>query len=152
MRALTPTAAAKARAEKAPALTERQFMTNLIRDARQMGWGIAANSQAKLDAELAAYGQPAEPIEGLIFHPGFSLGSESGWPDLVLVRRRDRRLIFAELKSDIGKVTARQEAVLELLRAFAHDPETALPDRGDVWIQVFVWRPADWPEIVEVLR
>jgi hypothetical protein len=39
-----------------------------------------------------------------------------GWPDLVLVRERDRRLIFAELKADDGKLTD-QQLVLEALRA-----------------------------------
>jgi hypothetical protein len=46
------------------------------------------------------------PLDGLIFHPRYSLGSEPGWPDLTLVRRRDRRLIFAELKSREGRRVA----------------------------------------------
>lgn len=40
-----------------------------------------------------------------------------GWPDLVLVRERDRRLIFVELKAAGGKLTADQERVLGVLRA-----------------------------------
>lgn len=73
-----------------------------------------------------------------------------GWPDLVLVRTRDRRLIFAELKADDGKTTPDQDRVLELLGMlhFAADednPYTAT-------VQVHVWRPRDFDSMVKVLR
>lgn len=74
------------------------------------------------------------PVQG-------SLGK--GWPDLVLLRVRDRRLIFAELKADIGKVSAEQEAVLDMLGVLTDlAPE----------IEVRVWRPADFDRITEILR
>jgi hypothetical protein len=83
-----------------------------------------------------------------------------GWPDLVLVRPRDHRLIFAELKRDGAKTTAEQERVLGVLRALAvgsgrvalsHTVAgTADEDRLPT-IRVVVWRPADWPEIERVL-
>ena len=38
-----------------------------------------------------------------------------GWPDLVLVRTRDRRCLFLELKADGGKLTPDQKAVLDTL-------------------------------------
>lgn len=59
-----------------------------------------------------------------------------GWPDLTLWR--DDRLIFAELKSDTGKTTPEQEAVLASLRLIpcAH---------------VAVWRPADIDAVVAAL-
>ena len=38
-----------------------------------------------------------------------------GWPDLVLVRIRDRRVVFAELKAQAGSLTAEQKSVLETL-------------------------------------
>lgn len=60
----------------------------------------------------------------------------AGWPDLVLVR--PPRLIFAELKSEIGTVKPRQLEWLEVLRL--------LPQA-----EVFVWRPSDWDSLVEVL-
>ena len=57
-----------------------------------------------------------------------------GWPDLVLVRER---VIFAELKSDKGKLSPEQDWVLgELRRAGA---------------EVYVWRPRDRDEIGAVL-
>ena len=72
----------------------------------------------------------------------------AGWPDLVLVRPRDRRLIFAELKADGAKVTPDQERVLEVLQSLTFGTLTLDWPR----IQVFVWNPSDWPEIERVLR
>ena len=98
--------------------------------------GVDATSIAawrSLNEELAAYGQPPDPLGGLVFHPRFSVGSEPGWPDLVFIRRRDRRLMFRELKTDKGRVTDRQAAVLELLAACGLDAG--------------VWRPADMERI-----
>jgi hypothetical protein len=59
------------------------------------------------------------PVEG-------PLGA--GWPDLVLVRVRDRRLLFVELKRELGQVSADQAAVLAALGAVA---------------EAVVWRPSD---------
>jgi hypothetical protein len=69
------------------------------------------------------------PVEG-------PLGA--GWPDLVLVRVRDQRLLFVELKRELGQVTADQAAVLAAL--------------GEV-AEAVVWRPSDLSDghIQEVL-
>lgn len=69
--------------------------------------------------------------------------SMKGFPDLVLVR--GRRLIFAELKSDkkSSKPSPDQEIWLEALREVA---------RYWVDMEVYLWRPRDWPEIVEELQ
>ena len=53
-------------------------------------------------------------------------------PDLCLVR--GRRLIFAELKTEKGRLTPAQEAWLEAFKAL----------RSTAPIEVYVWRPADW--------
>src|SRR5689334_7617535 len=60
----------------------------------------------------------------------------AGWPDLVLARARDRRLIFAELKSDAGRLSDEQERVLEVLRSL----EYYSPDSQTPWVEVHVWR------------
>ena len=57
-----------------------------------------------------------------------------GWPDLVLVRER---IIFAELKSEKGKVSLEQDFVLEELRRAG--------------AEVYVWRPSDRDKIGKVL-
>jgi len=67
------------------------------------------------------------------YHPWISLHSPSGWPDVVAVKAGEP-LILAELKTAVGRVTPLQQAWLDLLRQ-AHS------------VEVYVWRPSDWPEI-----
>lgn len=62
--------------------------------------------------------------------------SVSGWPDLLCWR--PGRVIALELKSDTGRVTPEQRRVLASLTAAGIDAR--------------VVRPADWVELVEVLR
>lgn len=61
--------------------------------------------------------------------------SNPGFPDLVLVRDR---VIFAELKTQRGRIGTAQASWLLGLRAAG---ATAV-----------VWRPSDWPEVQEVLK
>ena len=79
-----------------------------------------------------------------------------GWPDLVLVRERDRRLIFAELKGEDGRLSDEQYRVLDVLRSLA---SPMLADRAIAGveiavprIEVHIWRPSDFDRIVEILR
>ena len=60
----------------------------------------------------------------------------SGFPDLVLVRPPD--VLFAELKSEKGRLTPNQRNWQEAL--------SECPG-----VRYFLWRPRDWPEIVWVL-
>ncbi len=65
-----------------------------------------------------------------------------GFVDLVLVGAD--RIIFAEIKSEKGKLSREQEHWLEGLSKVA-----AVTDR----VRVCVWTPADWPErVLEVLQ
>jgi hypothetical protein len=85
-----------------------------------------------------------------------------GFPDRVLVRARDRRLIFAELKRDKRAggggwaVQSEQAAWLEDLRAVsdrgAAHAYADLPDGHPGLVEVFVWRPSDLERVKEVLR
>ena len=118
--------------------TEAGFQSHVLRIARDLGWGIPQAAWQRVQEEAAQYGVEPPPMDGLAYHTRYSLGSDAGWPDLVLVRRADRRLLFAELKTDRGRVSARQSAVIELLR--------------HVGAEVHLWRPADLPEIGEILR
>lgn len=61
-----------------------------------------------------------------------------GWPDLTLVHVRTKRLIVRELKSDTGKLTDAQRSWLRDLDA--------------VGVDVDVWRPRDWDDIVRSLQ
>jgi hypothetical protein len=71
----------------------------------------------------------------LTYHTRDSRRSTPGYPDLTLVR--GERLIFAELKTDKGVLRPEQRVWLEAL-------ETA-------GVEVHVWRPKDWLEIMAAL-
>ncbi len=89
---------------------EKQFMAAVLDLARWMGWRT--------------------------YHPWDSRRSASGWPDLTLVR--DERLLFAELKTERGRLSGAQQEWIDALRRAGCD--------------VRVWRPMDWPEIEQTLQ
>lgn len=72
--------------------------------------------------------------------------SPAGFPDLVLVR--NGRLIFAELKTAKGRLTADQTGWLAALG----DVERAVDGWVEKFVRVYVWRPSDWPQIEQVLK
>lgn len=69
------------------------------------------------------------------YHTHDSRHSAGGFPDLVLVR--SPRLIFAELKTEKGKVSEEQMKWLNELEGTS--------------TEVYLWRPSNWDEIQEVL-
>ena len=81
----------------------------------------------------------AEVLGWRVFHCWNSLHSPAGMPDLILCR--PPRLIFMELKSDKGKVTAAQQAWLDDL--------AQIPG-----IETMVVRPLFWyaGQVEELLR
>ena len=66
-----------------------------------------------------------------IYHTFFSVRSAPGFPDLTLCR--PPRLLFVEVKTDMGKLTIEQDDWLARLRACG--------------ARALVWRPVDWPSI-----
>lgn len=101
------------------------FRAEVTKLFRQYGW---ASGYADVDE-----------LPGLAFHVSSAMHQpEKGWPDLVLLRRRDRRALFRELKGEDKELAPRQAAVLDLLRACGQDAG--------------VWRPSDMPAIIETLR
>lgn len=103
------------RAEKAPPLTEKAFQRQVVELAKLLGWRC--------------------------YHPFLSKWSERGFPDLTLVR--GQRLVFAELKTDHGKVSSFQAEWQGLL---------AEVSRGNPGVEVYLWRPADFDAIQAALR
>lgn len=71
------------------------------------------------------------------YHTHNSLYSPAGFPDCVMVR--GDRLIFAELKRENGKPSIEQTHWLQIL--------ATIPS-----IEVYLWKPQDWDEIVKVLK
>jgi hypothetical protein len=74
-----------------------------------------------------------------IYHTWNSFRSTEGFPDNIMVHEKKKRLIVAELKSETGKVTDKQQEWLDAFRA--------LP-----WVEVYLWRPADFDEAWEILK
>jgi hypothetical protein len=73
----------------------------------------------------------------LYFHVADARKSPYGFPDTVVVR--GERLLFAELKMPEKKPTPTQQRWLDGLAQVTQ-------------VSVALWRPDDWPQIVEVLR
>lgn len=92
------------------ALTEKQWQQRVLDYAALRGW--------------------------MSYHTFDSRRSTPGFPDLVLLR--DRRLVFAELKTDTGRLSVAQAEWLDALLLATRE--------------VYTWRPADWPEVMETLR
>jgi hypothetical protein len=71
----------------------------------------------------------------LCYHTHDSRRSAAGYPDITLVR--GSKLIFAELKSDRGRLTAEQRAWLGALRSAGADARVVRPsDLEDVVIML----------------
>jgi hypothetical protein len=71
-------------------------------------------------------------------HAWTSVHSPAGYPDLTAVR--GTRLVYCELKSATGTVTPAQQGWLHALGGVTQRPD------------VYLWRPEDLDEALEVLR
>lgn len=91
-------------------LTEKQFQTQVVELATYYGWEH--------------------------FHPYEMRRSDPGWPDLTLARTPE--VLFAELKTDRGRLTDAQRFWIELLRSCGQE--------------VHVWRPRDFEYVHRRLR
>lgn len=99
-----------ARAALRSSITEKDFQTSVLMLAGVRGWST--------------------------YHTFDSRRSAPGFPDLVMVRDHD--LIFAELKSEAGKVTDNQARWLDKL------------DHACI-VHAELWRPSSWPNIEAAL-
>jgi hypothetical protein len=89
--------------------SEKEFMEQVIACARWHAW--------------------------LVYHPWDSRRSASGYPDLTLVHRGQRRLIFAELKREDGNLSIAQQGWRDALTAYGADFR--------------IWRPSLWESEIE---
>jgi len=71
------------------------------------------------------------------YHTYDSRRSTAGFSDHTMVRQG--RLIFAELKTQKGIVRKSQKEWLDMLREVEH-------------LEVYLWRPSDWPLIESILK
>ena len=99
---------------------ERELQSQVVQLARLLGWRVYHSRPAQY-----ADGRWTTPITG-----------DTGLPDLILCK--PPRLIFAELKSEQGRLS---DAQRQWLHALDHCPN----------VEVYVWRPSDWELIVSIL-
>ena len=96
--------------EKKPTVSETQFLKSVVSVAEDGGW--------------------------LVYHTYDSRRSQAGFPDLVMTQAG--RTIFAELKSEKGRIKSSQQRWLD-----------ELEKTGGV--EVFLWRPSDMDDVVKKL-
>lgn len=112
-----------------PEENERDFMKRVITWAVMNGWLVCHISDRPPNLESFDFRQ-----------------FEVGFPDLVMTR--DGVLIFAELKSQKGRIQKTQQLWIDALR----EVEVHAMDAHDFfWVRTVIWRPADWPEIEKLL-
>ncbi len=100
-------------------VSEEQFMKQIIELAHYCGWRIA-----HFRPSLSQSGKWHTAVQA----------DGKGFPDLVMVRDK---VIFAEVKSDKGKLSVDQKEWLVNLGRVA---------------ETYIWKPENWNEIVEQLR
>ena len=109
-------------------MTEAQFQRSVIELAQLNGWKVAhfrtaQNSKGAWRTPVAADG--------------------AGFPDLVLVKDR---VIFAELKTNRGRVRPEQRAWHDALT------EARVKAQSTGVVDAVVWRPKDWDDILATLN
>lgn len=102
-------------------ISENELQGFVMQTAKTGGW-VATHFRAARSAQ--GY---RTPLQG-----------DAGFPDTVLVHGGLRRCIFAELKSEKGRLSPGQKQWIETLRM--------VPD-----VETYVWRPSDMQEILRVL-
>lgn len=102
-------------------MTEAQFQQQIIDLAHLYGWRVA-------------HFRPAWSKDGQRCMTAVQADG-AGWPDLTLVK--GSRLIFAEIKSDKGRISPDQQGWLDALQKTR--------------AEVYLWRPDDWPQVQEIL-
>lgn len=108
-------------------MLEKDFQKEVIRLANMFGWRVAHFRTA-----MNGRGHYMTPVAA----------DGKGFPDLCLVRRRTfaraKRVLFAELKGPDGRLSA--------------DQKEWIADLEDAGAEVYVWKPKDIDEIMQVLR
>jgi hypothetical protein len=105
--------------------TEAEFTREVLALARRHGW-------------RSFHARPGRTNKGWRTPVA---GDGKGFFDLVLAK--DLSVIFAELKTNVGRLSPEQAAWVEALRPLSEASENVL---------VAVWRPRDWETIERVLE
>jgi hypothetical protein len=142
-------------------IRESSFQARVIVAARMNGWRIDFGDTQEIHEGTSIYRWLAFFFRGktekvqkyllgkrqdlftLAYHTHDSRYSQPGFPDLVLVHPRKKRIIFAELKRDDEYPTTEQR----LWAAALSCVEEEAPD----YISYRLWKPRCWRDIIEDL-
>lgn len=132
-------------------VSEKEWQRTVVEAAQALGWTVAHFRAARTGS-----GGWATPVQA----------DGAGFPDLVCVR--GPRLIFAELKARAGRLSVDQRAWLDALglvsQATRYAADVAMgedllepnlsheADYRGCGVEVYVWKPVDWPEVERTLR
>jgi hypothetical protein len=105
-------------------ISEDTFQQHVLNVAEDNGW-LRAHFRTVRIARADGSFYYATPVQA----------DGEGFPDLVLVRER---IIYAELKSEIGILRPEQEVWKKAIEAAGGE--------------YYLWRPSDWAEINKILR
>lgn len=105
--------------------SERAFQAQVIAYARLMGWRVRHDAATNAPRACRHCKAPLRLPR-----------NEAGFLDLLLIRRP--RIVWAELKSERGRLTEAQRAEIAELRSCGQEAH--------------LWRPSDWREIERILR
>jgi len=117
-----------------PRISEAQFMRQIVEYAELLRWHVFHDRATNQRTTCA--GCKARLLCANCQRPARVVRNTAGMLDLILIRRP--RVIWAELKSDRGKLTPDQLTVFCELRASGQE--------------AYVWRPKDFPTIERILR
>ncbi len=98
---------------------EEVFVAHVVQLAQMNGW-------------MVAHFRPARTAQGW----RTAMTGDKGFPDIVAAR--DGVHVFAELKTDKGRLSHEQANWLDNLKGNGQ--------------HVYLWRPGDWEQIVDVFR
>ena len=107
-----------------PALSEKRWQAQVVSLATALGWRVRHDAATNAPRRCSACGEVRRLPR-----------NAPGALDLILIRRP--RIVWAELKTDDGKLTPEQEREIDDLRACGQE--------------VWVWRPGDLDSIAKVL-
>lgn len=145
-----------------PRKTEASFQAKLLHTARVNGWRVdvadlhpehrderfyrhleAIAPKGKVRRFLEFLLARTTPIFTFGYHTHDSRRSQKGYFDVTLIHPRRRKILLAELKRN-GEYPMIEQ---RLWYAAAKCVEDAAPDA----VMVRIYRPKDWPEIIETL-
>lgn len=106
---------------------ESDFQQQIIDTAHLFGWIVAHFRGVRVQRK-----------DGSVFYQTPVQADGAGFPDLVLVSPAQKRIVYAEIKSEKGTLSPEQIAWKLILEAAKQE--------------YYLWKPQDWDKLTKILR